>query len=443
MGKRILLFGIVVCAMTPCSFTSASQKRVESTGRDDVTVLAFSRHTFRGIAETIGNAQVDLPEYGIELKVPILSYGKNASPRGIELVKKSGGTSLQNAASLAVSSLGEGTYFDSKWDEFRADLATERTLWTAALLRDSIYPVNQTPFIRSLSYFTELNKKRPPVTGCTTQAGNANDILSARSPVLKCIPKGILHQLQKQSSAHEKYRELSKNFLEVVRKVSKKNPQLEELMLPTPLALLEDEAHDIYQEAHTLASAIQMAAAVGPPLSLLFKDMPAASVNSFGKEALTAGMGSLGTRFLHQNPRPVADTVTLFPLKYYSQKAVGKHILVSTHDDYISNLLQAMDLVHINSSLADLAIYPMETVVFAISKAHASIVRMQIQVNNPDGFITGRTKATLLWKGTRSEWDAKLAALNKRVEGYDFGPEANACIKKLSVCEASELEMLY
>ena len=116
-----------------------------------------------------------MPESGIQVSLPLLSYAENATPRGMQITKEYGSVGLQQAATLAVQEVG-GT-FDGRWDEFRADLATERTLWTAVYLRDGISAEADPPYPR-LSLRDTSGETRPgKLTVMTRPDGRAVDAL--------------------------------------------------------------------------------------------------------------------------------------------------------------------------------------------------------------------------------------------------------------------------
>jgi hypothetical protein len=63
-----------------CARPASEPKSVESKC-DRVTIVSFSRHTFRGSNERVGPQKIALKECGIELDVPTLGYGMDATPR--------------------------------------------------------------------------------------------------------------------------------------------------------------------------------------------------------------------------------------------------------------------------------------------------------------------------------------------------------------------------
>src|SRR5262245_53686764 len=74
---------------------------------NNTTVVVFSRHTFRGTTTKIGPTKISLPQYGIDLAIPIVSYGQNATPQGLSIAEHSAAPGLQAAAALALATNGE------------------------------------------------------------------------------------------------------------------------------------------------------------------------------------------------------------------------------------------------------------------------------------------------------------------------------------------------
>ncbi len=58
----------------------------------------------------------------------------------------------------------------------------------------------------------------------------------------------------------------------------------------------------------------------------------------------------------------------------------------------------------------------MESAIFAFHGDKAAVVRLQLQLKR-DG-SAGAFEPRLVWQGTRAEWDARVAALRKRLESH-------------------------
>lgn len=386
-------------------------------GQDNTTIVSFSRHTFRGVTKEIGPQRIALKEYGIDLEIPLFSYAEDATPRGLDVAKNFAGRGLQDAASLAVKSLGEHNKFDGHWDEFRADLATERTFWTAIKIREGL---NQHPAPIAL-------------TGCPTKPGKSIDIVSTRQAVMNCVPSSVSN-----SPALALFKRRSEQFLTGFRSAIGIKGTMP--ALPTPY--YSDELPKEYGEVAKLASAIEMAAALGAPLPQLVEKADKTQLLKQGNAVLTAGLNMLGIRFFIKNPLLVSDNISVPALKYMALRPEGSHTAIVTHDDYISALLHSLGLISIESEPSELAVYPLETIVFAFSDMHVAVARLRLEVQE-DGYIPGEFKISLLWKGTRGDWDNKVAEVNARARTWDINAQARSCLNALEICKAETLEVAY
>ena len=129
---RFCLFGLLmVLSFSPCLVSSEPVR-----ARDDTTLVVFSRHTFRGISNKVGPQKISLAQYGIDIPIPTLSYGEDATPQGLVIAERFAGPGLQKAAALAVSEIAENKVFDGHWHEVRAELAAERTFLDRPLFKE-------------------------------------------------------------------------------------------------------------------------------------------------------------------------------------------------------------------------------------------------------------------------------------------------------------------
>lgn len=385
-------------------------------GSDKTTIVSFSRHTFRGVTEEVAPQEVSLYRYGVHLRIPLLSFEQNATPRGLEIARGFANQGLQHAASLAVKGLDEQKEFDGHWDEFRADLAKERTFWTAIKVREGL-------------------NKQIPLTGCKTRPGKSIDIVSTRHPVMQCITSSTLNAALIDSSDHALFKSLSQTFLMQVRSAI----GVDETMTALP-DYTSDEKE--YGEVAKLALAVEMIASLGAPLPQLFKKSDQESLLKHGKAVLTAGLNVLGIRFFINNPLPVADQITLPPLKYMASRPKGSHTAVFTHDDSISAILHSLGFINSKSDPDQLAIYPLETIIFAFGNKNVSVVRIRPEVEQ-DGEIPGNFKAFTLWKGSRDEWDNKVREVEMRSKNWSVSKPAKTCLNALKICDVETLNVAY
>ncbi|PYJ74269.1 MAG: hypothetical protein DME77_11820, partial [Verrucomicrobia bacterium] len=116
---RFCLFGfLMLLFFSPCLASSEPFP-----AGDNTTLVVFSRHTFRGISKNVGPQKISLPQYGIDIPIPSLSYGEDATPQGLIIAESFAAPGLQKAAALAVRTIAENNVFDGHWDEVRAELA--------------------------------------------------------------------------------------------------------------------------------------------------------------------------------------------------------------------------------------------------------------------------------------------------------------------------------
>ena len=161
---RFCLFGLLmVLFFSPCLAS------------DNTTLVVFSRHTFRGISTKVAPQKIFLREFGVNVPIPNLSYGENATPQGLIIAERFAAPALQEAAALAVGAIAENKVFDGHWDEVRAELATERTFWTGLYL------------IKGIKEQDAEHNRAIKFTGCKTDPGKAVDAVSSDHPIRACI----------------------------------------------------------------------------------------------------------------------------------------------------------------------------------------------------------------------------------------------------------------
>ena len=196
---RFCLFGLLmVLFFSPCLAS------------DNTTLVVFSRHTFRGISTKVGPQKISLRQYGIDIPIPSLSYGEDATPQGLIIAESFAAPALQEAAALAVGAIAENKVFDGHWDEVRAELAAERTFWTGLYL------------IKGIKEQDAEHNRAIKFTGCKTDPGKAVDAVSSDHPIRKCIStdndsKRVYLQLLEASPDLPKLKATFQHFLNTVR----------------------------------------------------------------------------------------------------------------------------------------------------------------------------------------------------------------------------------
>ena len=396
--------------------------------RDNTTLVVFSRHTFRGISKNVGPQKISLPQYGIDIPIPSLSYGEDATPQGLIIAESFAAPGLQKAAALAVRTIAENNVFDGHWDEVRAELAAERTFWTALYLRRGI---------------EEKGAQHNPAikfTGCKTVSGKAVDVVSSDHPVKDCVPADVYLQLLKASPDLPKLKASFQDFLNTVRAAIGLGAPV---TIPDPVYSQDGSLPKDYDELAALASIIEMIADLGPPLPQIFPSSDPGPLAQLGKVALQRGVDSLGIRFFTSEPSPLSDAVSVFPVNYMMSRPKGSHTIVVSHDNMMSALMSSLGVISSNSTPDDWAFFPIESYVFAFGSSNVSIVRMRVQIRDPDGAIPGKYASQVVWKGSLSQWNEKVQALNERAKTLDLGNDGNACLNAIKECKAEEIDVVF
>ena len=369
---------------------------------DGTTLVVFSRHTFRGVDHSIGRQQVSLPQFGLDLTVPMLSYGMEATPHGLALTQKYASPALNEAAAKAVRAVEPSRTFSGQWDEIRADLATSRTFFTALYLREGLYATQKTPIL---------------LTGCPTREGKGVDPVSIQQPVNDCIPPEEIQKLQASSPNLERLRQAGESLLSLVGSATGK---------PGPFKL-EPAAprSSVYAQLGTLASAIEMTSEQGPPLGRLFPEARPENLRKFEPEAVRRASNYLGVRFTALAPMEYAYACSAFPVQYINATPPGRHVVVLAHDSDLSALCRSVGAIADAGDIDDLAFYPLESIVFAIGEKRASIVRMRIKIG-ADGSIPGPFESRVMWQGSRAEWDQKSQKVVQQAQAWQAGAARRA-----------------
>ena len=186
-----------------------------------------------------------------------------------------------------------------------------------------------------------------------------------------------------------------------------------------------------------------MIADLGPPLPQIFPSSDPGPLAQLGKVALQRGVDSLGIRFFTSEPSPLADAVSVFPVNYMMSRPKGSHTIVVSHDNMMSALMSSLGVISSHSAPDDWAFFPIESYVFAFGSSNVSIVRMRVQIRDPDGAIPGKYASQVVWKGSLPQWNEKVRALNERAKTLDLGNDGNACLKAIEECKAEEIDVVF
>ena len=426
---RFCLFGLLmVLFFSPCL------------ARDDTTLVVFSRHTFRGISTKVAPQKIFLRQYGVNPPIPSLSYGENATPQGLIIAESFAAPGLQEAAALAVGAIAENKVFDGHWDEVRAELAAERTFWTGLYL------------IKGIKEQDAEHNRAIKFTGCKTDPGKAVDAVSSDHPINVCVStdndsKAVYLQLLKASPDLPKLKATFQHFLNTVRSAIGLSGQA---VIPDPVYSVGPPHHQHdpklpreYDQIAALASIIEMIAELGPPLPQIFPSSDPGRLAQLGKVALQRGVNSLGIRFFTSEPSPLSDAVSVIPVNYIMSRPQGSHTIVVSHDNMMSALMSSLGIISSNGAPDDWAIFPIETYVFAFGSSNVSIVRMRVEIGDPDGAIPGNYGSQVVWNGSVQQWNEKVMALNERAKTLNLGPGGNACLNAVTECEAQRINVVF
>ena len=416
---RFWLFGLLmVLLFSPCL------------GSDDTTVVVFSRHTFRGISTKVAPQKIFLRDFGINVPIPSLSYGENATPQGLVIAERFAAPALQKAAALAVGAIAENKVFDGHWDEVRAELSAERTFWTGLYL------------IKGIKEQDAEHNRAIKFTGCKTDPGKAVDAVSSDHPIRACISKDdvskeLYLQLLKASPDLPKLKGTFQLFLNTVRAaIGLSDP----VMIPDPDYKQDGSLPKEYDRIASLASIIEMIADLGPPLPQIFPSGDRAHLMQSGKVAVQRGVNSLGIRFFTSEPSPLSDRVSVIPVNYMMSRPQGSHTIVISHDNMMSALMSSLGIISSNGAPDDWAFFPIETYVFAFGSSNVSVVRMRVEIS-PDGAIPGKYESQVVWKGSVQQWNEKVMILKERANTLNLGTCGYACVKAVSECEAQRINV--
>ncbi len=385
---RLSLFGLLMSLFFLPS--SASSQSVPT--NDNTTIVVFSRHTFRGISKKVEPQKIDLSQFGMEIiPIPTLSYIEDATPQGLIIAERFAAPGLQEAAALAVRAIAENKVFDGHWDEIRAEL------------------------------------------GCKTVPGTAVDAVSSDHSVKDCVPRAVYLQLLRTSPDLPKLKATFQDFFNTVRAAIGLGP----VAIPDPVYDENGNLPKAYEQLAALASIIEMIADLGPPLPQIFPSPT--PLGHSGKVAVQKGVNSLGIRFFTSEPSPLSDAVSVFPVNYMMSRPNGSHTIVVSHDNMMSALMSSLGIISSNSAPDDWAFFPIESYVFAFGSSNVSVVRMRVEIRDPDGAIPGNYASQVVWNGSLSEWNEKVQALRHRAQTMDL----SGCRDPVTECEAQEINVAF
>lgn len=353
------------------------------------TIVVYARHTFRGVSKAVPPETIDLPQIGFRFAPPLFAWGMDAMPEGLRIAEKVYPRGLRAGVAMAGDAVGANE-LSQHWDLIRPDLGASRDFETALYLRRGLggnIPLVGVP--------CPEGKSRDHVTQFSLSAFGSDE--SAQSgPDATAEEHGVL-------------RHVTGTFLSDFREIigeTAPSPGNKPLLPPG-----EKAQAGVFREAAKLATVLEMASAKGPPLQVLFD-------RSSGKcdveNLILAGLKVIAGRWLIANPGPLGDAQGWFPIHHIDQLPPGSRQILVGHDTQLFFILRALGLISLGEDFADGPVLPMESAIFAFHGNRVAIVRLQLQLRR-DG-SAGAFQPTLVWQGTRAEWDARVARLRASLE---------------------------
>ncbi len=376
--------------------------------------VAYSRHTFRGYDETqVGPQKLSVGPLK-DFIVPAVGYAMDATPQGLSIARINASAGLIDTQNLAAKTLS--TTLPSEIGELLADFATERTVMTAAYIAQGL---------------ADKGVKVAQLQGLPTVPNAGIDAVSAPDPAKKCMPDDQLTSSRNASQGLPQLQTAGQNLLSTVGSIVGKPGAYP---LPQPVYDDKGKLPVEYQQVASLASAIEMTAALGSPVSLVFKST---SVH-LGAQAVKQSLDFLGLGEATDTPQPISSAMAEVPAQYLNQQLTsGINTLVVSHDDYMSDLVRGLGIVPDSGSISQLGFYPIETFVFARTQSKVAVVRMRIQVQ-PDGSMPGPYASQVAWTGTTDEWNQKVNSLLQAAQAFPVGLD---CRNNLKIESATPLAL--
>lgn len=389
---------------------------------DRATVVVFSRHSFRGVSSLAKPIEVTLGENKLEL--PLLGYARDSTISGLETARLYGGPAIHDAAERAVADLerrsgskpkatSSESSDDGFWDEVRVDMSVGRDFFTGLYFRHALQPFQEKP-IALTGYPTERTIQRDAVLGC--------------DQVRACLPAADIQKLQRESVGAKRSQAVASELLDAFTEAMG--------LAPVALPPLYDESGQrapVYNDIHTLASTIEMVSEQGPPLKTLFPDADPERIANIDPVIGQLASNYMGVNYTVSLPAESANAAAAVPLEY-TRDQEGRRVILATHDDVLSVLVRSLEFVAEDGPPAELCMLPMESIMFVYNREHASVVRVGMK-RARDGSLPGPFSHSVMWQGTRAEWDAKVSNALKVASDWPVGLKERSQLKWLDVPE--------
>lgn len=370
--------------------------------RHHATFVVFSRHTFRGIAANSSDPVIAPQQVTVgplsNFTVPTVSYGLDASAQGLAIARDGGAAGLMAARKLAAKELNTRT--SRRVGAVRADLSTERTVTTGAYLTEGL---------------KARGMKLARLAGVPTTMNTAVDAVSTSDLASACMPPAELQPLQNASANLPRLQAKGQQLLQLVGRIVGQPGDY-----PLPPAVISDSGGlpPEYAQLAVLATSIEMTAALGSPIKRIFHS----NKTRLGDKAVRLAMDFTGLAATALTPGPTAAALAATPTQYIQQQLARRvNSLVLSHDTQISAIVRALGIVpEVPANPNTLAMYPMETFLFAQSRSRVVVIRMRISVRD-DGAMPGVYKPTVAWTGSTTEWDRRVATVEQNAQAFSVG----------------------
>ncbi len=369
-------------------------------------VIAFTRHTFRGPDESIAEP---LPSFSnLSLKNNVVAYEMNATSHGLKIAQAFAEQAYNNGAQLALKTIGENPKLAGKWSSIRADLSTERTFETGVYLDRGL----------SKNVSQNIAFTGVPVIGDTS----TDDISTISAAQSACYPAATwaAQSALIKNQAFAKYTPIEDDLIELLGGTPDATPQSfpDALLVASLVEFNSDFNH------FSLSNVVSGNISNSPETT---------------KQAIQDSLNIAGYGLFQDYYGLTANVFSAAKVNYINTLPAGSQQIIVTHDDNINALLQSLGLISIQSKASDLAVYPLETITFALNSSNVAIVRTRININ-PNGSMTGSSgyKSWIIWSGTRAQWNAKVAAIQNNINQY---PSIASCLAKIPATQPAAIDL--
>jgi len=377
-------FGIGICLLVALLGTTVNA------AEPPTTIAVYARHTFRGVSKAVPPEVINLPEIGFQFSPPMFAYGMDAMPEGLRIAETVYPPGLRAAVEMAGRAVG-AKKLDQHWDLIRPDLGTSRDFETALSIR------------RGLG-------GRVPLVGVPSRDTEVKDFVTSFD--LSVLAPETIAEFRRKITREESIaiRQSTAEFLQSFQQAVM--GAVRPVAIPAVFPDGKKEA-PTFRETAKLAVSLEMAAAKGPPLRVLFDKT--AGQTDVGK-LIRTGLKVSAARWMITNPGAIGSVQAWFPLHHIDQLPPGSRQILVGHDVQFFFILRSLGLISLAQDFHDGPVLPLDSVIFAFRGDRVAAVRLQVQLLR-DG-SAGKFRPALLWQGSRSEWDARLVRIRKQLESH-------------------------